>query len=190
MKTIAVDIDDTLNNFSETLQQTDFQHGPEYALTAEAFQNYLHQLKTAPEMDGDLLSTEYSYFRYKIHHACYTLATPRADGIEFMQWLRSEKWRIVICTNRDLRRSNDWTREWLGKYEIPFDYLFLVLNKPDFCKAWGIDYLVDDHLFSALNADHYGLDVFYPIMSKHSTLTSDRARGFNHFDEIKQWIAK
>jgi hypothetical protein len=190
MKTIAVDIDDTLNNFSETLQRADFPHHERYALTPEVFQTYLDQLRSAPDEKGDLLSTEFTYFRYKIHHECYTLATARADGVEFMKWLRRDKWRIVICTSRDLRRANEATRKWLHENEIPFDYLFLALNKLEFCKAWGIELLLDDHIFSVMYADHYRQNVYYPVLPKHEKLESGYAKGFTAFEEVKEWMTR
>jgi hypothetical protein len=36
---------------------------------------------------------------------CYRRAQARVDGVAFMQWLKRGGWRIVICTQRDLRTS-------------------------------------------------------------------------------------
>jgi len=188
MKTIAVDLDDTLSNFTETIQRTQFPNPDKYGLSSEVFGRYIAMLRGGVSDAGDLLSTEYSYFCYKIHSECYKLATARPDGVEFMQWLRANGWRIVICTHRDLRRSNEGTRQWLRDNGIPFDFLFLALNKLDFCKAWEIQYLVDDHLFNLLHGDRYDIDIFYPIMSKHATFEKRAGRGFHDFGEIKQWI--
>lgn len=190
MKTIAVDIDDTLNNFSEVLQNTIFTADEGYPVSPEKFPEYLERLRKEERDAGELLSTEFSFFRQIIHCRCYELAAARPDAVEFMRWLREDGWRIVICTQRDLRRTDESTRKWLNDNGIPFDYLFIALDKLGFCRAWDIAYLVDDHLFSVLHADKYAVDVFYPILPKHPQAEARRAKGFRHFNEVRQWITK
>jgi uncharacterized HAD superfamily protein len=188
IRTIAVDLDDTLNDFTATLRRSPFPYDESYALSAETFSRYLERVRDGTPETGNLLSTEYSYFRYKIHAQCYRLARARPDGVEFMQWLRSNGWRIVICTHRDLRRANEITRRWLAENEIPFDHLFMALNKIVFCKAWGIAHLVDDHEFNIAHGAPYGVSVYYPVMEKHGSLPAHAARGFQTFEEVKRWI--
>jgi hypothetical protein len=188
MKTIAIDLDDTLNNFEETLQNTPFRHSSSYGFPESAFDAYLVRLRgNAPE-DTDLLSTEYSFFKYQIHQQCYELATARADGVEFAQRLRHDGWRIVICTYRDLRRANDCTRKWLSDNGIPFDHLFMAWNKIVFCRAWQIEHLVDDDPFNIIHGAAHGVNVFYPLLSRHKDLPPHSARAFHSFNEIVPWI--
>src|SRR5271166_5406156 len=85
MKTIAIDLDDTLNNFEETLQTTPFLHGGEYGFSEAAFADYLERVRRRADEDNELLSTEYSFFKYRIHHRCYELAAARADGVAFVR---------------------------------------------------------------------------------------------------------
>ncbi|HVU15359.1 MAG TPA: hypothetical protein VHD32_00430 [Candidatus Didemnitutus sp.] len=188
MKTIAIDLDDTLNDFSATLRTFEFVHDDSYAVSPETFARYLAKLRTDTPDESDLLSTEYSFFRYKVHHQCYQLARPRLDGVEFMHWLRAEGWRIVICTYRDLRRANDCTRQWLGDHGIPFDHLFMAWNKIVFCRLWGIAHLVDDDLFNIDHGEAYGVKVYFPVMEKHRGRPAAGARGFSAFGELKPWI--
>lgn len=191
MKTIAIDIDDTLNNYSEILQKTDFVYNESYRLSHDTFDRYLEMIRNEKADKNDLLSTEFSYLRQKINGECYQLAVARRDAVEFMQWLKENGWRIVICTHRDLRRTEELTRKWMHDNRIPFDYLFIAVDKLNFCKAWGIEYLVDDHLFSVRFADGYGVNVFFPIMAKHENAEVKRARlarGFRSFHEVRQWI--
>jgi 5'(3')-deoxyribonucleotidase len=190
MKTIAIDLDDTLNNFADTLQNTRFSHNPAYGISAETFDTYLRTLRSGAPDGNELLSTEYSYFCHKIHVQCYQLAHTRPGAVEFMQWLRTNDWRIVICTHRDLRRSNECTRQWLQDNGIPFDYLFRALNKLEFCRLWGINILVDDHVLNLIQEGTYEVEVFHPNMSKHEDREFRRGRGFTHFEELKQWIQK
>jgi 5'(3')-deoxyribonucleotidase len=187
-KTIAVDLDDTLNNFTETLRHGQFPYDRAEALPEATFHRYLEKIQNDTPEAGDLLSTEYSFFRYKIHARCYRMARARPDGVEFMQRLQRNHWRIVICTQRDLRRVNDGTRAWLKENAIPFDYLFMALNKIVFCKAWGIRHLVDDDVFNLAHGGRYGVSVYYPIMPKHQSLPEHAARGFQTFAEVERWI--
>jgi len=189
MKTIAIDLDDTLNNFEETLQKTVFRHDGAYGFSESIFEDYLARLRShAPEDNEPLLSTEYSFFKYQIHHQCYQLATARPDGVEFMRGLKRDGWRIVICTYRDLRRANDCTRKWLHDNGIPFDQLFMAWNKIVFCRLWQIEYLVDDDAFNIIHGENYGVKVFYPALERHRDLPPNRARAFHSFDEIASWI--
>lgn len=187
-RTIAVDLDDTLNNFTEILQNGEFAYDPADTLSEATFQQYLQKIRNGDPEPGDLLSTGYNYCRFKIHLSCYQKAHARPDGVEFMQWLRKNDWRIIICTKRDLRRANDCTKAWLEENDIPFDYLFMASNKIVFCKAWGIRHLVDDSEFSIVHGEQYGVQVYYPILPIHASLAASKARGFKAFEEVRRWI--
>src|SRR5580658_5662828 len=169
MKTIAIDLDDTLNDFTRTLLDTPFVNTATYRLSQDKFERYLEMVRDARTELEDLLSTEYTYFRILIHNECYRLANARPDGVEFMQWLRASGWRIVICTHRDLRRANACTRQWLDGNGIPFDHLFMAWNKIVFCRLWGIGHLVDDDPFNIRYGDPHGVNVYYPVMERHRT---------------------
>jgi hypothetical protein len=189
MKTIAVDLDDTLNDFTQTLQTASFSYSPAYNISPETFDQYIGMIRSGFREANDLLSTEYSFFCYRIHAECYRLANARPGAVDFMKWLRANQWRIVILTHRDLRRANGDTRKWLQDNHIPFDYLFMALHKLEFCKAWDIGYLVDDHLMNLARHDTpYDTQLFYPIMPKHEKFEVHRGRGFTNFHELKQWI--
>lgn len=187
-RTIAVNLDDTLNNFTETLQHGEFPYNPDYSLSEATFEHYLRRIRAGESESGDILNTQYSYFRFKIHMQCWQQARARPDGAQFMRWLRRNRWRIVICTQRDLRTAHACTKAWLKENDILFDYLFMASNKIVFCKAWGIGRLVDDELFSIVHGEHYGVNVYYPIMPGHPSLPAHNARGFQTFEEVKRWI--
>ena len=186
--TVAIDIDDTLNDFSHTLRTLPIPYDPTYALSEPTFAAFLARVREDAPESGDLLSTEYSYFRYRIHELCYRAAAPRSDGVDFVRWLREEGWRIVICTRRDLRRAQACTRAWLEAHVVPFDHLFMAANKIAFCRAWGIPHLVDDDPFQIEHGGAHGVQVYYPVMAKHAALPPHTARGFSSFEEVKSWI--
>lgn len=187
-RTIAVDLDDTLNNFTETLQRDEFPYDPADSLSRETFERYLQLIRKDESEPGDLMSTGFNYCRFKIHLRCWQAARARPDGVEFMRWLRRNHWRIVICTRRDMRRAHDCTRAWLQQNDIPFDYIFMTANKIAFCAAWGIKHLVDDSPFNIVHGNDYNINVCYPILPQHHSLPPNNARGFQTFDEVQRWI--
>jgi uncharacterized HAD superfamily protein len=188
MKTIAVDLDDTLNDFTATLQGAEFVRGEAHALSEETFQDYLAKLRRGWDGGGQLVSTEYTFFRYKIHHECYQRARARPDGVAFLRWLRQNGWRIVICTHRDLRRAQASTRAWLAAHEIPFDHLFMAGNKIVFCRLWGIAHLIDDDAFAIAHGERHGVSVYHPAAEPGPLRAAPAARGFRSFGEIIPWI--
>jgi hypothetical protein len=188
-KTIAVDVDDTLNNYSEMLQITEFPYEESYGLTPDIFHKYHAHIKSGEQDGGELLCTEYSYFKIKIQIQCHQLAQAKPDAVTFMQWLKANNWRIIICTYRDLRRS-DYTQQWLLENRIPYDYIFSVHNKIVFCKMWRINHLIDDEPLNILYGATHGVNVYYPVMGKHRDIPSAGARGFHTFEEVKHWIQK
>jgi uncharacterized HAD superfamily protein len=190
VKIIAVDLDDTLNNFTQTLRETPFPYHSDYNVTPAAFDEYLERLRTKPDFVESLLSTEFSYFRAKIHLECYRRAQARTDGLAFMRWLKREGWHIVICTHRDLRTSYDATKAWLDENQIPFDHIFRAGNKIMFCRLWGIEILIDDNLFNILYGGQYGVRVFYPLTEENRGSYGPPAQGFDTFDQLKPWIAE
>jgi hypothetical protein len=194
MKTIAIDLDDTLNDFTRTLQEAEFAREDGDPLDEEVFRDYLGKLRAGWTGGDELVSTEYTFFRYRIHHRCYELSRARPDGVAFLQWLRQNGWRIMICTRRDLRRAQDGTRRWLRENGLPFDDLFMAGNKIVFCRLWGIGHLVDDEPFNIEHGPVHGVNVYFPSTGPADAPLAGpapagaAARGFRNFDEIIPWI--
>lgn len=188
MKVIAVDIDDVLNNFSDTLANSTFQYSDSYGLSCEEFDNYLRLVKSNDSAESEFLTNKFSDFRYRIHEQCYCLAQAKPDGVAFIQWLKNNGWKVVICTKRNLRLAGEGTKKWLQENNIPYDYLAMALNKIVFCKLWEIPYLIDDDILNIIHGELYGIRVYYPIMVKHNSTFPQTAKGFTLFEEIKQWI--
>lgn len=191
MKTIAVDLDDTLNDFTETLRSAEFDRGEAKDLSDETYRDYLAKVRGGWTEENGLLSTEYSFFRTKIHRQCYERARARSGGAAFLRRLRQTGWRIVICTQRDLRRTQDCTRKWLEDNEMPFDHLFMAGNKIVFCKLWGIGHLVDDHPFNIAHGERHGVKVYYPAEAGSPSPPDPASAGprpYRAFAEIIPWI--
>ena len=65
-RTIAVDIDDTLNNYSEILSNHEFQYSDSYHLSEEDFRRYIALIKSAAPDKEETLCTQYSHFKIKM----------------------------------------------------------------------------------------------------------------------------
>jgi hypothetical protein len=188
LKSIAVDLDDTLNNFSEVLRSEEFVRAPDDPVSPELYESYLARIRADQPEASDLLSTDYTYLRARVHLRCYERASPQRDAVEFMQGLRRSGWRIVICTRRDLRRSQAVTQRWLADHALPYDHLFMAGNKIVYCALWKIPHLIDDDPFCIEHGHRHGVQVFYPRMAKHAGLAPSGARAFQRFSEVREWI--
>lgn len=188
MKAIAIDIDNVLNDFSETLKDTIFDYKDSYGLSREEFTHYLAVIKRNAFHESKFLTTKFSDFRYRIHEQCYRLSRPKPDGVEFIRWLTDNHWQVVICTKRDLRLTGDCTKQWLAVNHIPYDYLCMALNKVVFCYLWQVPYLIDDDIFNIMYGEEFGIKVYYPRLPKHNLVFPDTAKEFARFEEIKKWI--
>jgi len=187
-RTIVVHLDDTLNNFTETLHQSEFPYNPADSLSEATFAEYLRKIRSGESDSDDLSSTGYSYCRFKIHMQCWQQARARPDGVAFLQGLRRNQWRIVICAQRDLRRAHDCTRAWLQENEIPYDYLFMAADKILFCKAWGIQHLIDRATVDTVDGGRREINVYYSIAPGDTSSPLQNARAFESFEEVKRWI--
>jgi len=185
MKTICVDIDDTLNNFTEVLKETEVIYDDYRRLDRETFDKYLNCIKNnKPPEDNDKFS-DFDWMYHKVHEHCYKLANARPDAIKFMQWLKTNDWQIFILTYRDLRSSLNDTKEWLRDNRIPYDYIFSAMEKPVFCRLWKIDYLIDDSLASMVTSTGLGVKLYYPITdTNRKFMEKANAFGFTSFDEL------
>lgn len=190
MKTIAVDLDDTLNDFSEVLRTSEVPREVAGELSAEVFAALLERVRKGEDEGSGLTVTEYTYFRARVHMWCFERAAPRPGAAEFLSALRREGWRIVICTRRDLRRTHAGTRRWLAAQGLPCDYLFTAANKIAFCGLWRIPFLVDDDPFSIEHGGRFGVQVFFPAAAQPpgSATPGTGARAFGAFGDIWPWI--
>lgn len=187
MKAIAIDIDNVLNLFDETLATIDIQYDEAYGLDQDTFNRYLHWAKTeAPE--DERKKREFQIFLFDVHKKVHQTAPVKSGAAEFTHWLKSQGWRVVIMTFRDLRISWDYTREWLQRNGIIYDYLFSADIKTLACKAWGIECLVEDDIYEVGIGPEYGIQIYYPFMEKHNKLMESmdiEATGYNTFEELK-----
>lgn len=191
-KVIAVDIDDTLNNFSETLKNISLKHKDYDWLYKDKteFNKMITKVKNNDFTDDEYKTLKIKQFITLVHQEVYLQAKARPDAIKFMQWLKSNNWKIIILTYRDLRKIFSETKEWFAKYHIPYDYFFSAGNKLVFCGIWKIRYLIDDNPVNIVSGPPLGINTYYPINDVNRALkTKDiKAIGFDKFDELYEVI--
>ena len=194
-KYIAIDIDNTLNNFSETLKTAEFTYHDQ-----EVYDKYIDRVRkdnVHEESNNELRNLTDS-----IHKQCYRMAKARPDAVKFMQWLRRMGYTIIILTARDLRYCIKDTNAWLTMKMIPYDMIIHADNKTVFCNLWKIPILIDDEKVNiiACGGDEK-TQLYYPICphnekfieewSKHDeTFSIGKVKGFHNFTEVQQWIRK
>lgn len=189
-KVIAVDIDDTLNYFTEALEQlaVNYDDYSYLGIDRDTFDKYVDLIKKQEGLERDYIN-EFDRLSYDLHRKVYKIAEVKPDAPMFMQWLKKQGWTIVLLTYRDLRHCIDDTREWMKKHRIPYDYIFHADNKVVFCKTWKIPILIDDAPVNIFAAPKQGIKMFYPITKfNQNTENMEEAKGFNKFVEVKQWI--
>jgi hypothetical protein len=143
MKVIAVHLDDTLNNFTEVLQTTDFSFEPDYGLSEADFTRFITQMRAGLDEENNLLSTPFSFFKSCLYQKCYNLAHVRASAVLDLQRLKRDGCKICICTKRDLRRAIGSTKSWLNANHVPYDCIFKVPDLARFCRDWDIDMVME-----------------------------------------------
>jgi len=137
-----------------------------------------------------LTNKELVKLRLTLHREIYKAAKVKPGASEFVQWLKSEGWRIVIMTYRDLRYVLEDTKDWLQENGIPYNYIFSTEDKTSMCNVWGINYLIEDSIREVVIAPEFDIQVFYPIMQKHLDMEFEtKAIGYSNFKELKQCIA-
>ena len=92
---------------------------------------------------------------------------PKYNTKEVLTKLREEGYKIIFITIRNDREclgegeAKRITIEWLNKYEIPYDELYVdVQNKELFCKEHGIDIFMDDSIRTVSKVKDLGITTF------------------------------
>lgn len=198
-KVIAIDIDDTLNNFTEVLRETEFPYDKSYRVNEKQYNKYLSAIKSNNISDDMVDDYGFQGLWKMISLQCYDKTKIKPGASEFMQWLKNNGWKTIILTARNLQNSLDITKKFFSDNNIPYDYIFNsdTNGKVILCKCWDIPYLIDNDLYNIICGQKLDIQVFYPINSdiksnieqvEKNEDYKNMAKGFHNFDEVKQWI--
>jgi len=196
-KVIAVDIDNVLNNFDDTLKNINFPYDKNnYSwgsvhISERKFQEALAIIKQQGplQFDDRTINSIWNH----AHQLSHKQAQVKPGASEFMWYLKQHNYRIIIMTRRDLRYTLEYTKDFLENNNLPYDDLFNSNSKILTCSLWHIPILIDDEVETIASSSELPnpVQVYYPIMDKHQGLADNfsvTAIGYHYFKELTQWI--
>lgn len=161
---IGIDIDDTLTNIKDKLDEAVLK----YALSLGkeiSFDNIkLEDVKNDGKMYQEVYSFNYDelkYFLKDIQEEITDNAIPRDNVVDIINKLKKDGHEIIIITARDSEFHEDpymQSKRWLDNNQIYYDKLIVnARNKKDVCQSEKIDLLIDDSLSNCLNVSSVGI---------------------------------
>lgn len=141
MKTIAIDIDNTISATHDFYLNLANEYDKNYLKK----NNYIDETKVVPR-SLDWTKEELSYFieNYFNPNTVNIPLVKNAD--EYIRKLKELGYKIIIITNRGLKNddhSDEYTEQYLKKHNIPFDEL-IVRAKDKYIYMKEVDIFIDD----------------------------------------------
>ncbi len=196
-KVIAVDIDNVLNNFDDTLRTLEFTYDKSnrsWGAVHQSAEEFMRKLKLIKQQKAEAsydktLNAMWNH----AHKLAHLQAKVKQGASEFLWYLKANNYRVIIMTRRDLRYALAYTQNFLENNNLPYDDMFQSNRKASTCRLWNIPILIDDEIepIRLSNKIPNPVQVYYPIMDKHKGLGEDlpiTARGYHYFRELQQWI--
>ena len=143
---IGIDIDNVLSNFNEVLLESYIKHDKEINGTGIVNKNFY--IREMFDWDKDY---EEKFYKSNIEYFA-SMFEPIKDCSKIIKKLKEEGNTIYIISGRDNGEYMDpykMTIEWLKKYDIGYDKLFLVdaynsHSKTEICLEYNVDVMIDD----------------------------------------------
>lgn len=106
------------------------------------------------------------------------------DAVNTINELNEEGFRIYIVSSREKEATMD-SIDWLDRNGVSFDVAIFSKDKGHYCKRFGIDYLVDDHVKFCRQAQEAGTT---PILFGQPWNEESDIMRFETWREIKQYL--
>ena len=143
---IGIDIDNVLSNFNEVLLESYIKHDKEINGTGIVNKNFY--IREMFDWDKDY---EEKFYKSNIEYFA-SMFEPIKDCSKIIKKLKEEGNTIYIISGRDngeYMNPYKMTIEWLKKYDIGYDKLFLVdaynsHSKTEICLEYNVDVMIDD----------------------------------------------
>lgn len=178
MPTIAVDIDDTLNNWQITCVA--------YAnrLTGRALcYDDMKEYGLSKFFGWDPDERQTFWQRYEL--VSYRRAQVQPGAADMLDALRRCGWHIIILTARPWRPPTEAvTRAWLQENGIVYDELVFDADKATFCRQRQVAVLVEDAPHNVLPCCAAGVRVFMPRQPYNRTIAAAGVVPFTHWREL------
>lgn len=196
-KVIAVDIDNVLNDFDDTLRKIEFPYdkaNSSWGSVHHSEEDFVRKLDIIKQQKAELrYDKTFNAMWNHAHKLAHMQAQVRSGASEFLWYLKQNNYRVIIMTRRDLRYALEYTKNFLKNNNLPYDDMLQSNIKAATCSLWNIPILIDDEIEPIVLSNKLSnpVQVYYPIMDKHKGLAEEpqiTAIGYNCFKELKQWI--
>ena len=180
---IGIDIDNVISNFNEELLKAYIEHDKELRNTgiinknAEYIRNNMF----------DWSEQEQNEF-YKLNIERIAINLKAIEGAsKYINKLKQDGHTIYIISGRDNGEYSDpytMTENWLKKYDIVYDKLFLVdaynsHSKTEICLNHNVDIMIDDSKRMCTDIKKYGIKAFI--------MDTPYNRDTNEFERVCSW---
>lgn len=196
-KVIAVDIDNVLNDFDDTLSKIEFPYdksNSSWGSVHHSEEEFTQKLAMIKQQKTELhYDRTFNAMWNQAHKLAHLQAKVKQGAAEFLWYLKENNYRVIIMTRRDLRYALEYTKNFLENNKLPYDDMLQSNVKAVTCSLWNIPVLIDDEIEPIMlsNKLSNSVQVYYPIMDKHQGLAEDpqiTAIGYHCFKELQQWI--
>ena len=176
MKRIGLDIDDTICNTNFVLMK--------YAIKYNQEHGNKPMLKYNTNEFGEVFgwnNEEVNDFFRTYYLDALKEIEPKFNVKEVLSKLKEEGYEIIFITVRNDRECAGFdeakriTLEWLKKYEIPFDELYVdIQDKLSFCKEHNIDIFIDDSITTVNRIKDSGIITFIAMNDFNLDFNDDK----------------
>ena len=122
---------------------------------------------------------------------------PKYNVKEVLNNLRTKGHEIIFITIRNdnecggHNEANRITKEWLEKYEIPYDKLHVgIFDKKAFCKENHIDVFIDDSEKNCISVSELGIKTFIAMNSFNLEFSSEKVTNIYSMRDFYNEILK
>ena len=187
---IGLDIDDTISNTHFVLMKYAIKYNIEHG-NKEMLKYNTNDFSKVFGWNDEEVNT---FFRTYYLDALKEIE-PKFHVKEIIEALRRQGHEIVFITIRnDMECEGEGearriTEEWLKKYEIPYDELYVdIKEKASFCREHNIDLFMDDSVRTVLAVKTIGIRAFLAMNCFNLDFKDDGITNIYNMDELLEKI--
>jgi uncharacterized HAD superfamily protein len=181
---IGIDIDDTLNDVKEKLENAGFNYAKSLGKNI-----VLSDDKCRKDNKGSHISDKFNFTYEELKHFLGPIqdeiinnANPKNNASNILKKLKELGHEIYIITARDSEFHEDpykQSKEWLDSNNIVFDKLIVnAIEKDIICKEENIDLFIDDSLYNCISVSNLGIKTI---------LFSNNESNYSNIISISNW---
>lgn len=190
---IGIDIDDTLTDIKEQLNNAAFKYAKTLNKKVENENTEINDIYNDGNIYQKIFNFSYDelkYFLGTIQEGITNNAIPRKDCVEVIKKLHTEGNEIYIITARDDEfHENPYKQsmDWLNKNDIYFDKLIVnARDKKKVCLDENIDILIDDSISNCKNVITGGISAI--LVTNSNAVEKDNINCFSNWIDIYNYL--